>query len=48
MDNLELIYKNENLNNINDENLDIKFEIDKNENGIDLDGILGSSVRNWF
>lgn len=46
MDNLELIYKNENLNNINDENLDIKFEIDKNENGIDLDDILGSSVRN--
>lgn len=46
MDNLELIYKNENLNNINDENLDIKFEIDKNENGIDLDGIWGSSVRN--
>lgn len=46
MDNLELIYKNENLNNINDENLDIKFEIDKNENGIDLDGILSSSVRN--
>lgn len=46
MDNLELIYKNENLNNINDENVDIKFEIDKNENVIDLDGILSNSVRN--